>query len=504
MFNKADLAPLAAKQLVDDHPGSVAISAVTGDGLDDLLGVLADRLRALTTVVELAVPYDRGDVLAAIHREGEVVSTTDDPAAMRVRARLSGPSAGRLSEFVVDRRSRMRRERQRAVISDGPASSPAVPVRAARRPADDRRRPAGWRRRPVDRHADRPAADGRRVARCRRRAASAGYPPSLGSAELRRAIVDWIGRRFDVAVERRPGRGVRRHQGVRRHPAAVAAAAPPDRDTVLYPAVAYPTYEMGAILAGCRPVAVPLTADGRLDLDADRRVRRRPGAGAVGQLAGQSDRRLRRPRRGRRLGPAPTTCRCSPTSATSSSRGAARRDRSSQHGTDGVVAVHSLSKRSNLAGVRVGFYAGDPELVDYLQQVRKHVGMMVPGPAQAAGVVALDDDDHVAEQRERYRRRLERMREILGALDRTSTSRRRPGLLPLVRRRRRLGVRRAAGARGRRGRQPGRVLRRRERPVRPRRRRPTRRSHRARRPQRLGRRRVTTRAGSATEPAHAR
>ena len=85
-----------------------------------------------------------------------------------------------------------------------------------------------------------------------------------------------------------------------------------------------------------------------------------------------------------------------------------------QHGTDGVVAVHSLSKRSNLAGVRVGFYAGDADLVDYLQQVRKHVGMMVPGPAQAAAVVALDDDDHVAVQRERYRRRLERMGEIFG------------------------------------------------------------------------------------------
>ena len=51
-----------------------------------------------------------------------------------------------------------------------------------------------------------------------------------------------------------------------------------------------------------------------------------------------------------------------------------------------MVAVHSLSKRSNLAGLRVGFYAGDAELVHYLQEIRKHVGMMVPGPAQAAGV----------------------------------------------------------------------------------------------------------------------
>ena len=56
----------------------------------------------------------------------------------------------------------------------------------------------------------------------------------------------------------------------------------------------------------------------------------------------------------------------------------------------------------------------------YLQEVRKHVGMMVPGPAQAAGVVALDDDAHVEVQRQRYRRRLERMAEILGAWTGTS------------------------------------------------------------------------------------
>ena len=101
VFNKADVAPLAAKHLVADHPGSVAISAAAGEGIDDLRLILADRLRALTTVIELAVPYDRGDVIAAIHREGEVVSTTDEAAHLRVRARLSDASAGRLAEFVV-------------------------------------------------------------------------------------------------------------------------------------------------------------------------------------------------------------------------------------------------------------------------------------------------------------------------------------------------------------------------------------------------------------------
>ena len=84
-----------------------------------------------------------------------------------------------------------------------------------------------------------------------------------------------------------------------------------------------------------------------------------------------------------------------------------------QDGTDGVVAVHSLSKRSNLAGVRVGFYAGDADARRYLAEVRKHAGLMVPGPVQAAAVVALDDDAHVDAQRDRYRRRLERLAEIL-------------------------------------------------------------------------------------------
>src|SRR6185436_3476906 len=86
-----------------------------------------------------------------------------------------------------------------------------------------------------------------------------------------------------------------------------------------------------------------------------------------------------------------------------------------EHGPDGVVAVHSLSKRSNLAGVRAGFYAGDADLVSYLREVRKHAGFMVPGPVQAAGAVAYDDDAHVDEQRERYRNRLERLRTMLRA-----------------------------------------------------------------------------------------
>lgn len=101
VFNKADIAHDAAGDLVARHQGSVAISAHTGEGIDGLLTALADRLRAITAVVELLVPYDRGDVLAAIHREGEVVSTFHDTDGVRVRSRLSDASAGRLAEFVV-------------------------------------------------------------------------------------------------------------------------------------------------------------------------------------------------------------------------------------------------------------------------------------------------------------------------------------------------------------------------------------------------------------------
>ncbi|MFM9122550.1 MAG: GTPase HflX, partial [Actinomycetota bacterium] len=95
-FNKADLDPDQAKRLVYENNGSVAFSALTGEGLDELLLVIGDRMRALTTVYELLIPYDRGDIVATVHREGEVVSIANEDSAMRIRARLADASAGRL------------------------------------------------------------------------------------------------------------------------------------------------------------------------------------------------------------------------------------------------------------------------------------------------------------------------------------------------------------------------------------------------------------------------
>lgn len=244
--------------------------------------------------------------------------------------------------------------------------------------------------------------------------AERGYPPSIGTPDLRAAVSRWMGRRFGLDVDsRHVGAAIGTKEFVGTLPQWLRLRRP-DRDTILYPAISYPTYEMGATLAGCRAVPVPMSPTGGIQLDAiDPADAARalalwvnsPGnpSGILDDLGAAAD-------WGRAHGVPVFSDECY-VEFTWDDRGRTILE----HGLDGVVAVHSLSKRSNLAGTRVGFYAGDPDLVHYLQEVRKHVGMMVPGPAQAAGVVALDDDAHVELQRGIYLRRLERMAQVLGA-----------------------------------------------------------------------------------------
>ena len=253
-----------------------------------------------------------------------------------------------------------------------------------------------------------------------------GYPASIGSLGLREAAAAWLNRRFGLgdglgsagsgpAVS---ADGVAACVGTKEFVASVPQLmrlqAESGRDTVLYPAVSYPTYAMGAALAGCRAVAVPALPGrvGGLDLtsvtpsDVERALlvwSNSPSnpTGGLGNLEAEA-------MWGRAHGVPVFSDECY---AEFTWDGPPRS--MLQHGLDGVVAVHSLSKRSNLAGVRVGFFAGDPKLVDFLSQVRRHAGLMVPGPAQAAGIVALDDDEHVVVQRGRY---LERLRFLAEAL----------------------------------------------------------------------------------------
>ena len=95
VFNKMDIAKN------EPPPGSVAISALTGEGVEVLLRTIADRLRAMETVVELLVPYDRGDILAALHRDGEVLVESHEESATRLRARLDQRAAGKYAPFTV-------------------------------------------------------------------------------------------------------------------------------------------------------------------------------------------------------------------------------------------------------------------------------------------------------------------------------------------------------------------------------------------------------------------
>ncbi|MFO7279766.1 MAG: GTPase HflX [Thermoanaerobacterales bacterium] len=100
-FNKADLAPEAAERLREEHEGSVALSAVTGQGVDRLLATIGDRLRAMTTVLDLVIPFDRGDLLAAAHRAGEVLHEEPGEGGMHLRGRFDDATAGRFREYVV-------------------------------------------------------------------------------------------------------------------------------------------------------------------------------------------------------------------------------------------------------------------------------------------------------------------------------------------------------------------------------------------------------------------
>jgi GTPase len=100
-FNKSDLAPGSAKRLADVWEGSVALSAVTGEGVDDLLRTIGSRLRALMTVVEMVIPFDRGDVLAAAHRAGEVLRESAGETGMHIRGRFDDATLNRFREFVV-------------------------------------------------------------------------------------------------------------------------------------------------------------------------------------------------------------------------------------------------------------------------------------------------------------------------------------------------------------------------------------------------------------------
>ncbi|HEY1737432.1 MAG TPA: aminotransferase class I/II-fold pyridoxal phosphate-dependent enzyme, partial [Acidimicrobiia bacterium] len=243
------------------------------------------------------------------------------------------------------------------------------------------------------------------AARALTRAAS--YPMSPGSPDFRAAWSRYFARRFSVTVDPDaiaacPGTKELIASLPNQLRAVLGETATRGRDTVLLPGLAYTTYADGAAAAGCRAVRVPVDSHWQPDLDAIA-----PGDAArtlllwlntpanptgVAMDRAQLDAAIAWARE-RGIVVASDECYLDLVDGAPTAL-AGHRDR--------VLAVHSLSKRSNFAGMRAGCYAGDPRLVSELAALRRTLGLIVPTPIQAGAIAALDDHEHVLAQRTRY------------------------------------------------------------------------------------------------------
>ncbi len=238
-----------------------------------------------------------------------------------------------------------------------------------------------------------------------------GYPLAAGTPALRAAIQEYVIRRCGAAdnVAVLPTIGSKELVGWL---PTLLGLGP--GDTVVIPSVCYPTYEVGARMVG----ATVARADTPAELDAV--------PGPVGLVwinsPGNPHGRVAAPAeqaavitwaRSRGAVVASDECYLELTYGDGAVPVSALDPSVCGDSVDGIVAVHSLSKRSNLAGYRAGFVAGDPAIVGEVLALRRHLGMLMPAPVQAAMIVALGDEDHAAEQRQRYAARREVLRAAL-------------------------------------------------------------------------------------------
>lgn len=246
---------------------------------------------------------------------------------------------------------------------------------------------------------------------------SHGYPTTHGTAALREAIAGWYARRRGI-----PGldpEAVIPSVGSKEFIAwlpLLLGLGP--GDVVVRPSVAYPTYDIGAQLVGATPVA----ADSLEELAPDVRSRVKlvwtnSPANPTGKVTSAAE--LRGVvEQGRALGAVVAGDECYAELGWDQWDGQASTpcilDPEVSGGDHtGLLSVYSLSKQSNLAGYRAAFAAGDRGMVLNLVNSRKHAGMIVPGPVQTAMTVALQDDSHVQEQKDRYRRRRTLLKDAL-------------------------------------------------------------------------------------------
>ncbi|WP_371669301.1 bifunctional succinyldiaminopimelate transaminase/glutamate-prephenate aminotransferase [Streptomyces sp. NBC_00289] len=238
---------------------------------------------------------------------------------------------------------------------------------------------------------------------------SPGYPTVWGTPGLRDAITGWVERRLGA-------RGV-----THRHVLPIVGSkelvawlptqlglGPGDR--VAHPRLAYPTYEVGARLARAEYEVY----DDPTDLDPTnlRLLWLNSPSNPTGKVLGK-DELTRIVAWAREHGVLLFSDECYVELGWEAEPVSVLHPDVNGGSFEGIVSVHSLSKRSNLAGYRAAFLAGDPAVLGPLLEIRKHGGMMTSAPTQAAVIAALGDDTHVREQRDRYAARRTALREAL-------------------------------------------------------------------------------------------
>lgn len=237
-----------------------------------------------------------------------------------------------------------------------------------------------------------------------------GYPTVWGSSECRDAIVDYMERRW--ASPKLAHEAVMPVIGTKEIVAwlPVLLGLGPD-DVVAFPRAAYPTYEIGALTSGAQSLA----CDDSAELpESTKLIWINSPSNPTGRILSVDELRAF-VARARELGAVLASDECYGEFAWDAEAVSVLDPRVSDGDLTGLLAVHSVSKRSNAAGYRAGFVVGDAELVQGLVGLRKHLGMMVPAPIQAALVAMLGDQAHVEEQRERYLARRAVLRPALEA-----------------------------------------------------------------------------------------
>ena len=237
-----------------------------------------------------------------------------------------------------------------------------------------------------------------------------GYPFTHGTKRLRESASRWMARTQGVSVREDailPVIGTK--EFVASLPSLLGCG---EGDVVAHPSLAYPTYDVGVRLAGARPVAT----DGLLALG-PQRVRLawvNSPANPTGQVL-PAEHLRKVVRWARERGAVVASDECYQGFGWEAEPVSILHPDVCEGTHEGLLAVHSLSKRSNMAGYRAGFVAGDPALIHGLLEVRRHAGMIVPAPVQAAMMAALDDDAHAREQRARYAARRAVLKPALAA-----------------------------------------------------------------------------------------